>query len=198
LVISKFAIASVLALAAGLLLGSSGLAAVVQGVALLAMAAFAPFALLKLVPVVEAGAVAHLEGLGRRSVRAAERLGTGALGLDGGGVAALAGLGGLKSAGGKVSGGADTGGSSLRPFGEWRPENVSGTALVQSSIGEPPRSKPRPAAGSGSPSSAGPSSGGPLPDAASGVYSGPRPSGTGSLGVGRGKTQDEAGEPDHG
>ena len=77
LVLSKLVIASVLALAAGLLGSSSGVAGVVEGVALLAVAAFAPFALLKLVPAVEAGAVAHLEGLGQRPVRAGQRLGTG-------------------------------------------------------------------------------------------------------------------------
>ena len=55
LVLSKLVIAAVLALAAGLLVSSSGVAGVVEGVALLAVAAFAPFALLKLVPVVEAG-----------------------------------------------------------------------------------------------------------------------------------------------
>ena len=94
LVLSKLVIAAVLALAAGLLVSPSGIAGVVEGVSLLAVAAFAPFALLKLVPVIEAGAVAHLEGLGRRPVQAAERLGR-ELGLEGGGVAALAGLGGL-------------------------------------------------------------------------------------------------------
>jgi len=60
---------------------------------LLAMAAFAPFALLRLVPAFEAGAAAHLEGLGRRPLRALDRLGSD-LGLtEAGGVGALAGLG---------------------------------------------------------------------------------------------------------
>ena len=77
LVLSKLVIASVLALAAGLFGSSSGVAGVVEGVALLAVAAFAPFALLKLVPAVEAGAVAHLEGLGQRPVRAGRAPGYG-------------------------------------------------------------------------------------------------------------------------
>ena len=94
LVLSKLVIAAVLALAAGLLVDPSGIAGVVEGVALLAIGAFAPFALLKLVPVIEAGAVGHLEGLGRRPLQAMERLGRD-LGLEGGGVAALAGLGGI-------------------------------------------------------------------------------------------------------
>ncbi len=93
LVLSKLVIASVLALAAGLLVSPTGVASVVEGVALLAMAAFAPFALLRLVPAFEAGAAAHLEGLGRRPLRALDRLGSD-LGLtEAGGVGALAGLG---------------------------------------------------------------------------------------------------------
>ena len=90
LVLSKLVIASVLALAAGLLGSSSGVSGVVEGVALLAVAAFAPFALLKLVPAVEAGAVAHLEGLGRRPVRAGQQLGTEIAGLEIGGRASAA------------------------------------------------------------------------------------------------------------
>ena len=119
LVLSKLVIAAVLALAAGLLVDSSGVAAVVQGVALLAMAAFAPFALLKLVPVVEAGAVAHLEGLGRRSLRAAENVGTQALGLEGGGVAALAGLGGVMARGVRSLAGSGEKGSNEEGSGPW-------------------------------------------------------------------------------
>ena len=92
LVLSKLVIASVLALAAGLLGSSSGVAGVVEGVALLAVAAFAPFALLKLIPAVEAGAVAHLEGLGQRSVSAAQRLGTQVAGLELGGAGGIAAL----------------------------------------------------------------------------------------------------------
>jgi hypothetical protein len=102
LVLSKLVIAAVLALAAGLLVSPSGIAGVVEAVALLGVAAFAPFALLKLVPAVEAGAVAHLEGLGRRPVQAVERLGR-EFGLEGGGVAALAGLGGLMAQGGEAA-----------------------------------------------------------------------------------------------
>jgi hypothetical protein len=72
LVLSKLVIVAVLGLAAGELssIGRAGLGAAVGGVALLAMAVLAPFALLRLVPAVEAGAVAHLEGLARRTARA--------------------------------------------------------------------------------------------------------------------------------
>ena len=114
LVLSKLVIAAVLALAAGLVVASSSLSGVVQGVALLAVAAFAPFALLKLVPVVEAGAIAQLESMGRRPIRAAERLGSQVLGLDGGGVAALASLGGLLTRSSETAG-AQSGGPNLGP-----------------------------------------------------------------------------------
>jgi hypothetical protein len=111
LVLSKLVIASVLALAASLLGSSSSVAGVVEGVALLAVAAFAPLALLKLVPAVEAGAVAHLEGLSRRPVRAGQRLGTTIAGLEIGGIG---GLGGLSSLASKSAGSPGAGGSNLR------------------------------------------------------------------------------------
>ena len=47
--------------------------AAVSGVAILLLAAFAPMALLKLVPIVEVSGIAHLEGLSRRPFQAAER-----------------------------------------------------------------------------------------------------------------------------
>ncbi|HTT87653.1 MAG TPA: hypothetical protein VMF60_09815, partial [Acidimicrobiales bacterium] len=71
LVLSKLVIAAALALAASALAGGfgvgsaggdgGGFSAVVTGVALLLVATMAPFTLLRLVPAVEAGAVAHLE-----------------------------------------------------------------------------------------------------------------------------------------
>ena len=79
LVLGKFVIVSVLSLAAGALAGGSGVgggggggagggfAAVLGGAALLLLAAFAPWALFRLIPFMEAGAVGHLEGLGRRA-----------------------------------------------------------------------------------------------------------------------------------
>ena len=105
LVLSKLVIAAVLALAAGLLGSSSGLAGVVEGIALLAIAGFAPFALLKLVPAIEAGATAHFEGLGRRSVHAAERLGSGVAKWE------IAGVEEIGSLAGAAVGGSSAGGS---------------------------------------------------------------------------------------
>jgi len=93
LVLSKLVIAAVLALAAGLLGTSSGIAGVIEAVALLAVAAFAPFALLRLVPVVEAGALAHLEGLGRRPFGTARRLGADIAAIETGGGQGLEAIG---------------------------------------------------------------------------------------------------------
>jgi hypothetical protein len=87
LILSKFVIVSVLSLAAGALAGGSGSAPagssggsaaghgsftdVLGGAALLMLAAFAPWALFRLLPFVEAGAVGHLEGAGRRAYQTA-------------------------------------------------------------------------------------------------------------------------------
>ncbi|MHB1710405.1 MAG: hypothetical protein ACYCV7_03245 [Acidimicrobiales bacterium] len=87
LVLGKFVIVSVLSLAAGALAGGTGSAAagssgggagnhggfadVLGGAALLGLAAFAPWALFRLLPFLEAGAVGHLEGAGHRAYHAA-------------------------------------------------------------------------------------------------------------------------------
>lgn len=68
-VLSKFVIVSILALAAGALAsGSNGgsFASVLAGAALLLLASFTPFTLLRLVPMIEAGAVHQLEGARHR------------------------------------------------------------------------------------------------------------------------------------
>jgi hypothetical protein len=78
LILSKFVIVAVLALAVGALssgtagTGSSGagFASVLGGGALLVLAAMTPFTLLRLIPVVEAGAVQHLEGARQRTRQA--------------------------------------------------------------------------------------------------------------------------------
>jgi hypothetical protein len=63
LVLMKLVMAAVLALAGGALAaGAGGIASVVEGVALLGLTTFSPFALFRLIPAIEAGAVAHLEG----------------------------------------------------------------------------------------------------------------------------------------
>ena len=75
LILSKFVIVAALSLGFAALTGG-GAQAAVSGAALLLMAAFAPFALLRLAPVAEASVIAHLEGMSRRPVRAAARTAT--------------------------------------------------------------------------------------------------------------------------
>jgi hypothetical protein len=80
LVLSKLVVAAVLSLAAGAVAGGlgasgsgngGGFASVVTGMALLLIAVLAPFTLLRLIPAVEAGAVAHLESTRHRLKNAA-------------------------------------------------------------------------------------------------------------------------------
>ena len=78
LIVSKFVIVAILSLAVGAIVsgtasgsGTAGFAAVLSGGALLLLAAHSPFTLLKLVPMVESGAVHHLEGARHRLSAAA-------------------------------------------------------------------------------------------------------------------------------
>jgi hypothetical protein len=76
LILSKFVIVATLSLAAGAVSSGtagtgdagSGFSAVLAGGALLVLATFVPFAILRLIPVVEAGAVGHLEGARQRAL----------------------------------------------------------------------------------------------------------------------------------
>ena len=71
LVLSKLVIVVVLTMAVGAMGTKPGrdFATVVSGIALLALAAFAPFTLLKLLPLAETSAAGHLEGLRQRGQR---------------------------------------------------------------------------------------------------------------------------------
>ncbi len=72
LVVSKLVVVLVLALGAGAL-GTAkgrGLPALMTGTGMLLLAGFAPFTLLKLLPMFEASAAGHLEGLRQRGTRA--------------------------------------------------------------------------------------------------------------------------------
>ena len=73
LVLAKLVIVAVLSLALGALSGEGGpvgFNGVVAGGALLLLATYVPFAILRLIPAFEAGAVAHLEGSMRHSLTA--------------------------------------------------------------------------------------------------------------------------------
>src|SRR6516225_3924408 len=66
LILSKFVIVATLSLAAGAISSGSNFSSVLAGGALLVIATFVPFAILRLIPAIEAGAVGHLEGLRQR------------------------------------------------------------------------------------------------------------------------------------
>ncbi len=128
LIISKFVIVATLSLAAGAVssgtAGSgshgSGFSSVLAGGALLLMATFVPFAILRMIPAVEAGAVAHLDGLREKGTAAVTRgaprtaashalhEGLGALG-DGRLLARMAAAGGGAAGGGAAGGGGTAG-----------------------------------------------------------------------------------------
>ena len=82
LILSKFVIVATLSLAAGAVSSGTagsgahgaGFSAVLAGGALLVMATFVPFAILRMIPVVEAGAVGHLDGLRARGTAAMTRV----------------------------------------------------------------------------------------------------------------------------
>jgi hypothetical protein len=76
LILSKFVIVATLTLGVAALNGGPSADNAVIGAAILLIAAFAPFSLLRLAPIVEAGAIAHLEGMSRRPVRFAARSAT--------------------------------------------------------------------------------------------------------------------------
>lgn len=75
LVLSKLVIVAAISLGA-VALAHGGVDGAFSGAAILLLAGFAPFALLKLAPVVEAAAIAHMEGLSRRPASAAAGVAT--------------------------------------------------------------------------------------------------------------------------
>jgi hypothetical protein len=78
LVLSKFVVVSVLSLAVGALGNGTGFDAVLAGGALLLLAAFTPFSLLRLLPMLEVGAAMQLEGARQRVRHAVASMPTGA------------------------------------------------------------------------------------------------------------------------
>ncbi len=79
LVLSKFVIVGSLTLGLGALEAGPTADHALIASAVLLMAGFTPFCLLRLAPIVEANAIAHLEGLSRRPWRAANRSATSAV-----------------------------------------------------------------------------------------------------------------------
>jgi hypothetical protein len=76
LILSKFVIVVIIDLAAGMIVAGDGIGTILQGATLLLLAACAPFALLRLIPLAEAGVIGHLEGMERRPVAVASRAAT--------------------------------------------------------------------------------------------------------------------------
>jgi hypothetical protein len=78
LILSKFVIVATLSLAASAVgsgtAGGSTFASVLAGGALLVLSTFVPFSILRLIPMVEAGAIGHLEGVRQRGTAAVTRL----------------------------------------------------------------------------------------------------------------------------
>ena len=94
--------------------GGGGLESLVTGTAILLMASFAPLMLLKLVPVVEVAAIAHLQGASRQPFHAASRVGRQVVGMTAGAAGAVGGAGGAAgggAAGGGTGAGATAGGA---------------------------------------------------------------------------------------
>ncbi|HUP70325.1 MAG TPA: hypothetical protein VM142_10985 [Acidimicrobiales bacterium] len=71
LVLSKLVIVAALSLAGSALAAQQGLGALVAGAGMLLLAAYAPFALFKLIPIASMAAISSLEGQGRRGAKAA-------------------------------------------------------------------------------------------------------------------------------
>lgn len=114
LVLAKVVVAGTLALAGVTLTSGAGVASLVEGIALLLLATAAPFVVLRLVPMVEGGAVGHLDGLGRRSVHSAIGGATAAAGLGSDGLATARGVVGRLSGDGPTGTGS---GGATRPGG---------------------------------------------------------------------------------
>jgi hypothetical protein len=84
LILAKFVIVAVISLGTALIGDrSDGLQVTVSGAAVLLMAGFAPFALLRMVPLVEASVISHMEGMERRPFAAAAHATTTGMALFG-------------------------------------------------------------------------------------------------------------------
>jgi hypothetical protein len=123
----------------------SGFSSVLAGGALLLMATFVPFAILRMIPAVEAGAVSHLDGLRERGTAAVTRglprtaashalhEGLGAIGDARlmAQTAAAGGRGGKGAAGGGVGAGGVGGDAAMAADGESDPGSLPGIPMAQ-------------------------------------------------------------------
>jgi hypothetical protein len=81
LVLSKLVVVGVLSLAALSVGSGTGISSVFEGIALLVLASLAPFSLLKLLPILEAGAISHLDGVAPRAARSGFTAGDATIGF---------------------------------------------------------------------------------------------------------------------
>jgi hypothetical protein len=127
LILSKFVIVATLSLAAGAISSGTagsgnhgaGFSGVLAGGTLLVMATFVPFAILRMIPMMEAGAIGHLEGLRQRGTSAVSRpLKTAAGFALNGGLEAMGDARLLASSAARGATGATQGGSMFGNFGD--------------------------------------------------------------------------------
>ncbi len=176
LILAKLVMVGVLSLAVGALTGGASatpdVAGVVGGATLLVLAASSPFALLRVIPMVEAGAVAHLDGVGRRGASSVLATG-GAL------ASVLAGRGGDEGEGGNDQGGASgaevaAGAPEPADIGKWVGEQAGRGGPPSVNDGAEPASGAGTPAGTGAPDGAGaPAEAGPGGDDNPGAGAGP-------------------------
>jgi hypothetical protein len=180
LVLGKFVIVSVLSLAAGALAGAGGksgggFTAVLGGAALLLLAAFAPWALFRLLPFVEAGAVGHLEGLSHRARQTAA--------VPARGLAQVAMRAAGAGAGSMAGAAAGTIGGALRGGGGGGGGGGGASGGLAGSLAGGRGGGPGPGGGTG-PRGTGPGGAGPRPQGPSGTAPDMGPSSAEATGVG--------------
>jgi hypothetical protein len=159
LILSKFVIVVIIDLAAGMIVAGDGIGTILQGATLLLLAACAPFALLRLIPLAEAGVIGHLEGMQRRPVAVATRAATAVARQAVGGVETAAASQAVRGNGGDayqalVNNQADGGELSVDPPEGWS-SAASGSrpsaALVGAGVSSDPRAGAAGAAGAAGP-----------------------------------------------
>ena len=185
LILSKFVIMVVISLGAAMVAdttnrsGADKLNPLMVGATLLLLAAFAPFALLRLIPIAEAGVIGHLEGMERRPVAAAARATTTAARLV------------MTAAGATAGGAVDPGGGGDAASGPSTPPTPGGQL---NSVRAPQENGAAPPGGAGPPvAGGGPHDPVADPGDGAGGRAGARPDQAGALRSGVGAAGDPSG-----
>jgi hypothetical protein len=154
LILSKFVIVATLSLAAGAVssgTAGSGFASVLAGGALLVLSTFVPFSILRLIPMVEAGAIGHLDGVRQRGTAALTSAPRSAAqyamrkGMDAHGAAKLAAMAGPPGTGG-AEGSQGEGSGGMGNDGVEMMKGVPGSEqeFMDRMAADPPPKGPRP------------------------------------------------------